>query len=230
MRRADAGATRPARRRPRPGTSTKVGLPVGLVAGVIVALVVAHYSGAFALLAGWLTGALVVNAWTWALVWRLDAAGTRAHVQEDDPGRRLAGLIVVLCSIASLGAVGYLLLQRAASPRLVVIQAVLCVVSVVMAWVTVHTMFTLRYAHFYYSDPEGGFDFHQREPPQYSDFAYVAFTVGMSYAISDTDVGKAEIRRNALVHALISYLLGAVVIGATINLLVSLPSGAVGGH
>jgi uncharacterized membrane protein len=151
-------------------------------------------------------------------------------VTEEDPGRRVGSVIGLVCSVASVGAIGYLLLQRAPTARLVVIQAALCVVSVVLAWVTVHTIFTVRYAHLYYSEPEGGIEFHQQQPPRYSDFAYVAFTVGMSYAISDTDVGKSEIRRTALLHALTSYLLGAVVIGATINLLVSLPgSGVVGG-
>lgn len=230
MRRVGAPESHPARRRSRPIHSTRFRLPVGLVAGFLVGGIVGHSSLPFGLLAGWLTGALVVDAWTWAMIWHLDAAATRSHVKEDDPGRRLAGVILVLCSVASVAAIGYLLLQRAPSTRLVVTQAVLCVVSIVLAWVTVPTMFTLRYAHLYYSEPEGGIDFHQREPPRYSDFAYVSFTVGMSYAISDTDVGKGEIRRLALVQALISYLLGAVVIGATINLLVSLPgSGAVGG-
>lgn len=222
--------TRDVRRRSRPVTSTRLRLPValasGLVAGTVISVLV---SLPFGLLSGWLTGALVIDIWLWATIWPLDASGTRSHVQEEDPGRRLGGVMSVVCSLASLGAIGYLLLQRAPSTRMVVIQAVLCVVSVALAWVTVHTVFTVRYAHVYYSDPEGGIEFHQREPPRYSDFAYVAFTVGMSYAISDTDVGKTEIRRLALVHALISYLLGAVVIGATINLVVSLPGSGGGG-
>lgn len=224
MRLGSTRYTRDVRRRSRPITSTRIRLPVGLAAGLVSGGVITIlFTLPFGVLSGWLTGALVVDVWLWATIWRLDAAGTRSHVKEEDPGRRIAGVISVMCSLASLGAIGYLLLRRAPTERLVVIQAVLCVVSVALAWVTVHTVFTVRYAHLYYSEPEGGIEFHQREPPRYSDFAYVAFTVGMSYAISDTDVGKSEIRRQALVHALISYLLGAVVIGATINLIVSLP-------
>lgn len=205
-------------------TSTRLRLPVGLVVGLVVGTAVSvRFSAPFGLLAGWLAGALLVDVWLWATIWHLDARATRSHVKEEDPGRRTAGVIALFCSLASVGAIGYLLLQRAPTTRLVVIQAALCVVAIVVAWFTVHTVFTVRYAHVYYSEPEGGFDFHQHQPPRYSDFAYVAFTVGMSYAISDTDVGKPEIRREALVHALISYLLGAVVLGATINLLVSLP-------
>lgn len=221
--------TRGVRRRSRPITSTRLRLPVALAAGALSGTVVAQFSLPFGVLSGWVTGAVVIDVWLWATIWHLDAAGTRSHVKEEDPGRRLAGVVSVVCSLASLGAIGYLLLNRAPTTRMVVMQAVLCVVSVAVAWFTVHTMFTLRYAHLYYSEPEGGIEFHQREPPQYSDFAYVSFTVGMSYAISDTDVGKGDIRRMALVQALISYLLGAVVIGATINLLVSLPGSGGGG-
>jgi uncharacterized membrane protein len=216
--------TRRVRRRSRRITSTRIRLPVGLAAGLVAGTVVGlRFSAPFGVLSGWLTGALVIDVWLWATIWHLNAAGTRSHVKEEDPGRRIGGVIAILCSLASLGAIGYLLLQRAPTARLVVIQAALSVAAVAIAWFTVHTVFTVRYAHLYYSEPEGGIEFHQRQPPQYSDFAYVAFTVGMSYAISDTDVGKPEIRRTALVQALISYLLGAVVIGATINLLVSLP-------
>jgi uncharacterized membrane protein len=205
-------------------TSTRLRLPVGLAAGLIVGTAVSNrFSLPFGLLAGWLAGALLVDVWLWATIWPLDARATRSHVKEEDPGRRVGSFVGLFCSVASVGAIGYLLLQRAPTTRLVVIQAALCVISVVVAWITVHTIFTVRYAHIYYSEPDGGFDFHQHQPPRYSDFAYVAFTVGMSYAISDTDVGKSEIRRLVLLHALISYLLGAVVLGATINLLVSLP-------
>lgn len=205
-------------------TSTRLRVPIGAAVGLIVGTAVSlRFSPPFGLLSGWIVGALVVDVWVWSTIWPLDARGTRSHVKEEDPGRRVGGVIGVFCSLASLGAVANLLLQRAPTTRLVVAQAALCVISVAMAWITVHTVFTVRYAHVYYTEPEGGIEFHQREPPRYSDFAYAAFTVGMSYAISDTDVGKPEIRREVLAHALISYLLGAVVLGATINLLVSLP-------
>lgn len=223
MRRRRSRYTRGVRWRREGATSAHLRLPVGAAAAVVAGVLVAHYSLAFGLLAAWLAGAAVIDIWTWAMVWRLDPGDTRAHAKEDDPGRRVTDVIMVLSSLASLGAIAYLLLQHAGSGRLVAIRAGLCVVSVLLSWITVHTMFTLRYAHVYYSEPDGGINFNQPEPPQYSDFAYFAFTIGMSYAVSDTNVGKPAIRRLALQQALLSYLLGAIVIGATINLLVSLP-------
>ena len=85
-----------------------------------------------------------------------------------------------------------------------------------------HTLYAARYARLYYTPPIGGVDFNDDEPPAYSDFAYLAFTLGMTYQVSDTSLRGRAMRRTALWHALLSYLLGAVIIAATINLLAGL--------
>ena len=83
-----------------------------------------------------------------------------------------------------------------------------------------HTVFALRYAHEYYTDPVGGIDFKTRdERPDYLDFAYVAFTVGMTFQVSDTDVQARRIRRTVLRHALLSYLFGAVILAVVVNVI-----------
>ena len=91
--------------------------------------------------------------------------------------------------------------------------------SVVASWAAIHTVFALRYARLYLTDGAGGIDFHQDEPPRYSDFAYMAATIGMSFAISDTDLGSADLRRTALPHALLSYLFGTVIIALVISVI-----------
>ena len=65
-------------------------------------------------------------------------------------------------------------------------------VSVILSWATVHTVFTLRYARLYYAGG-GGIDFNDdRDPPAYTDFAYLAFTIGMTYQVSDTSIGSKD--------------------------------------
>jgi uncharacterized membrane protein len=96
------------------------------------------------------------------------------------------------------------------------------VVSVVLAWASVHSVFTLRYASTYYVESGGGVDFNQKQPPRYSDFAYLAFTLGMTFQVSDTDLTTGTIRRLALRHALLSYLFGAVIVALVINVIGSL--------
>jgi uncharacterized membrane protein len=95
---------------------------------------------------------------------------------------------------------------------------------VVGAWLVVHTVYTTWYALLYYSHDRGGIDFNQGEPPAYADFAYLAFTLGMTYQVSDTDLQTRPIRATALRHALLSYLLGAVVLATVINLVAGLGS------
>jgi uncharacterized membrane protein len=62
----------------------------------------------------------------------------------------------------------------------------------------------------------------QDDPPRYADFAYLAFTIGMTFQVSDTDLKTTEIRATALRHALLSYLFGSVILAATINLIAGL--------
>jgi uncharacterized membrane protein len=90
---------------------------------------------------------------------------------------------------------------------------------VAVSWAVVHTVFTLRYAHLYFEDPVGGIDFSSDADPDYRDFAYVAFTVGMTFQVSDTEIAKRTIRRAVLAHALLSYLFGAVILAVVINVL-----------
>ena len=96
--------------------------------------------------------------------------------------------------------------------------------SIALSWLAVHTLFTLRYALLYYTGADGGIDFNQKLAARYLDFAYLAFTIGMTFQDSDTDISKPAIRATALRHALLSYLLGAVVLASAINLVVSLGS------
>ncbi len=100
--------------------------------------------------------------------------------------------------------------------------AALTLCSVAASWLVVHTVFTLRYARLYYTDPAGGIDFNQDAAPQYLDFAYLALTIGRTYQVSDTDLQTSQIRAVALRQALISFLLGAVILATTINLIAGL--------
>jgi uncharacterized membrane protein len=99
---------------------------------------------------------------------------------------------------------------------------VIGVLSILTAWATVHTIYTLRYARLYYGGGGDGIDFNGGESPTYRDFAYVAFTIGMTFQVSDTDLTAAKVRRTALSHALLSYLFGVVIVGMTINIVASL--------
>lgn len=96
------------------------------------------------------------------------------------------------------------------------------VLSIVSAWAVVQTVFTLRYAHLYYGGTPGGIDFNEDDPPRYLDFAYLAFTIGMTFQVSDTNLEHKDIRATALRHGLLSYVFGAIIIATAINVVAGL--------
>jgi uncharacterized membrane protein len=192
--------------------ATAVGLLVGAALGTIAPWQVA-------LLAGWDAGALAFLGWVWFAVRRLDGDETRRHAVHDDPSRPATHAATLVASVASLASVALLLAgPSAGSARF--LTAGFSVVSVLLSWTTVHTLFLLRYAEQYYTAPVGGVDFGEHQP-SYRDFAYLAFTVGMCYQVSDTDL-RTPARRIALRHAVLSYLFGTAIIGAVVNLVAGL--------
>ena len=176
-------------------------------------------AGRIAPLIGWDILALVFCGWVWSAIWRLDAELTASHATRDEPNREVASLILLGAAIASLIAVGAVLFRAgSASGNLKYMEAGLAVASVFVSWTLVHTVFTLRYARLYYSGEAGGIEFNEADPPEYSDFAYLAFTIGMTFQVSDTNIKSKQIRRTALRHALMSFPLVAIIIATSINL------------
>ena len=94
----------------------------------------------------------------------------------------------------------------------------------VLAWAMVNTVFALKYARMYYLDEpdRAGIDFKSGKQPCYGDFAYMAFTVGMSFGVPDTEPDSTAIRKVALGHALLSYAFGTGVVAVAINLVTNL--------
>jgi uncharacterized membrane protein len=194
--------------------------------GAAVTLTVTLLVGAawpIALSASWGIAAVVIVVWVWARVGWMDPATTRAHARAEDFSRPSADAAVLAASVTSLVAVGYTIItagNREGTTKALLILLALSVVA--LSWLTVHTLYMLRYGDTYYGDPIGGIDFNEEEPPSYRDFAYVAFTIGMTFQVSDTSLTSQPMRRLALRHALLSFVFGAVILALTINSVASL--------
>jgi uncharacterized membrane protein len=197
---------------------------VAILIGAIAASATVAVAARYAPVVAWIATAATFVVWTWIVIGRMTAADTRAHATREDPTQPVTDLILLVASVASLAGVGYLLVAESSKGTDSEIAAAVGVGSVAAAWILVHTVFTLRYARLYYGDDPGGIDFNQDEPPCYLDFAYLAFTLGMTYQVSDTDLQTREIRGTALRHALLSYLLGAVILATIINMIAGLGS------
>ena len=181
-----------------------------------------------ALLAVWDVTVTLMVGWIWLAVARLDAEQTAAQSTREDAGRNLTRGLLLVASIASLAGVIYAFVQAgdADGTRKVLLTG-FAVLTVVLSWGLVHTLHMLRYAHLYYREDDrvdrapGGIDFKNDIAPDYKDFAYVAFTIGMTFQVADTDVTSPEIRRTVIRHSALSYLFGTVIVASAINIIAS---------
>jgi uncharacterized membrane protein len=192
---------------------------IGVLSGLAVAAAALGQGASWSVAALFASdaAALVFVVWVWVTVAPTDAATTARIARAEDASRPAAEAILLGAGAASLVAVAFTLGHAGHShaPQRGLLTA-LALGSVAMAWVSVHTVFMLRYARLYYSPPDGGIDFHG-ETPDYADFAYLALTIGMTFQVSDTDLLGKRVRRVALHHALLSYVFGTGILAITVN-------------
>lgn len=195
-----------------------------LLAGGAVAVSVTPALGlATGLLAGWAALAVTGLVWTLVMIWPMDAAQTRSHAGREDPGRRIAGIITTIGSLASLAAIGVVLIEaRDKGPAVEFWMTGIAALSAASSWALIQLDYMLRVAAVYYAQPIGGIDFNQDADPMYTDFAYFAVGLAMTYQVADTNLQTNELRRIVIAQTLLAYLFGAVILATVINLVTSL--------
>ncbi|MEA3185543.1 MAG: hypothetical protein QOJ74_2020 [Ilumatobacteraceae bacterium] len=193
-----------------------IAAPLGLCAAAAASSFVPWQ---LSVLAGWDVAAAFIAGSVWLFVAVLDAPSTREVATREDDSRAFVDFIVVVACVVSLvGVVVGLAHARSHSGTFSSTLTAIAVFTVFLSWFTVHTLFALRYAHLYYTEPVGGIDFGgAQDLPDYMDFVYVAFTVGMTFQVSDTNIAARSIRRAIVRHSMLSYLFGTVVVGVAIN-------------
>ncbi|WP_083322554.1 DUF1345 domain-containing protein [Hymenobacter lapidarius] len=160
-----------------------------------------------------------------AAMFTADAATIRKVANSEDLGRVVAFVFVLVAAVASLLGVVALLGTLDNLPRGAFVQHVaLSVAAVLEAWLLVHTVFTLHYAHIYYDSDErhggdtGGLEFPGNDPePDNLDFAYFTFTIGMAAQTADVTIPGRRQRRTALLHAIISFGFNTAIVALSIS-------------
>jgi uncharacterized membrane protein len=192
--------------------------------GVIIAVVLLPFATwGMALVAGWDVAALVVLLTIWPVINRADSSLAPQLAAREDETQDFTRALLVGASAASLLGAGYALHlagQRSGAPRGLLIGA--AVVTVVLSWIVINSVYTLRYADEHFRSKPGGIEFGTEDGeqhPSYRDFAYVAFTIGMCYQVSDTTLRDPRIRRTVFAHALLSYMFGVVIVAGSVNLI-----------
>lgn len=187
----------------------------GIIAFVIIELT---WNPSYSLLLAWCTTALMYSVATAAAVGTMDPAQTAAHAHSESPHGLAVHFLLLGAASAALVGVVMMLVHPNTSP---VEAAVITLLTVTSAWTVIQVVYTLRYARQYYRNG-GGINFNMEADPQYTDFAYVAFTIGMTFQASDTIFTDSQIRKIALGHALLTYVFGTVFLASIVNVLASL--------
>jgi uncharacterized membrane protein len=197
------------------------------VIGLIVALVLLPFvPWGLAIVVGWDAAALIFLGVIRPIIAGADGSRTQQLATREDETRGSSTALLIGASVASLGGVGFAL--NLAGRHSGVLRDVLigiAVLTVMLSWTLVNTVYTLHYAHMHYDSTAAGITFGDSaglERPSYRDFAYVAFTIGMCYQVSDTTLRDPRIRRTVLSHALLSYLFGVVIVGGAVNFIAGL--------
>lgn len=198
-----------------------------LAAGLVAALLTGFFNSWWhAPAAGWGAAALLYDIWVWSRISRMGPSETRKHAREEDPRRATRDFLILCANVAAIIAVLIVMVSgnQAEKPMKIAI-ALLALLTVGASWLMLHTLFTLRYTELYYtSNPEGGISFNQDTPPRYTDVAYMAFSLGMTYQVSDTSITNHAMRAEALKHSLLAYVFATLILAATINLVIGLAS------
>ncbi|WP_175582431.1 DUF1345 domain-containing protein [Mucilaginibacter mali] len=204
-----------------------------VVAAVVFFFIRTVLSTTGVVLLTWSSFALSVIILDWILIFTCHPREVRKVAKLEDSSRTLIFVFVIVASLFSLVSILFLLKSdKNLSEAEITGHVVLSMVSVVVSWWLVHTIFTMRYAHMYYStDPDGdgkkpigGLQFPNEDEPDYLDFVYFSFVLGTTFQVSDVEIAARPIRRLALVHGLIAFAFNTAILALSINVVSGLVS------
>ena len=206
-------------------------LMISLLLATIVFLLIMNLDLAVLvkIMIAWAAFALSFIVTSWIVFFMRTTTEIREHSREEDGSRLYVLLLILLTSFASLFTVLLLMLSGTAKDTPQIIDIPVAISGMLFSWVMVHTIFGFHYAHLYYAndtnDPTKhaeGLEFPKEKKPDYIDFAYFSFVLGMTFQVSDVDITSRVIRRVALFHGMLSFALNTFVVALTINLIAGL--------
>lgn len=175
---------------------------------------------------GWDTFSLCMIVMSWITFSIVNSKQIREQSKVQDSSRSFIFIIVLISTLASFLAVLLLIISKKAGHNDTTMSLVIAIAGMLFSWFLIHTIFTLRYAHIYYGDHEtkpnshaGGLEFPGDSKPEYFDFAYFSFVLGMTFQVSDVQITSKRLRYLAMLHGLLSFGFNTIMIALTINLI-----------
>ncbi|PSL33578.1 DUF1345 domain-containing protein [Chitinophaga ginsengisoli] len=177
----------------------------------------------------WDVFALAYNITCWFVFFNRSVDEIRKYARKEDGSRAFVFVVILLASFVSMLMVLLLMISDESKEADKLLFSSVAIAGILLSWAMVHTMFAFHYAHIYYDDDEdkvkkqaGGLEFPEEPEPDYLDFAYFSFVIGMTFQVSDVQISDRKLRRIVLVHGLLAFLLNTFVVALTINLVAGL--------
>jgi uncharacterized membrane protein len=197
---------------------------LGFVLAAVVGLSLRTHALWTVSLATYDTFAFAILGLIWVTVTLTPQDEIRAVARRQDVGRTVIFIFVIIVACAALFAVAFLIRSGKPEEQHLSIHLLLALATIMLSWLLMHAVFGLRYAHRFYDDSAidaekhaGGLKFPEEDLPDYRDFAYFSFVIGMTCQVSDVDVTSREMRRLALLHGILSFGFNTVILALTIN-------------
>ncbi|OYD96492.1 hypothetical protein CDG76_06850 [Nostoc sp. 'Peltigera membranacea cyanobiont' 210A] len=183
------------------------------------------------ILCAWNSGIDFFLAITWWKMTKANPEKIRRYAESEYEGHLAIFLLVIAAACASVLAIGFLLTdKKGLSTILLTLHVILSIMTIVGSWLLVHTMFAVQYAHSYYKyinrnhsqEIIGGLDFPHNDYPDYWEFLYYSFVVGMTSQVSDVQTTSSDMRRLTLLHGILSFFFNTTILAMSINIIASL--------
>ncbi|SCW74484.1 Uncharacterized membrane protein [Rhizobium mongolense subsp. loessense] len=200
---------------------------IAFIAGLVVfVLLTSRDVNAKNVLVGWNVTAIVFTCVSWRRMLRATVADIRKRAEDLDFSDTFVLFLSIAAALASIAGIGLELHSvKEAPPDVAFARACAAVVTILVSWVFLHTLFTIHYAHRFYRGPDKGegLIFPDRiEEPVYWDFLYFSFTIGVAAQTADVAVSTMTMRKIALLHAVLSFLFNTTILALAINVGASL--------
>jgi uncharacterized membrane protein len=197
-------------------------LIIAALVGVVVAILLpSDWLLATRILTGWDAGIALYLILAYEIIARADLERLRRRAAQEDEGRFAILVLTAAASLFSLGAILFELGAVPGGPTRNPPHLLLGAITIFLSWSFIHTIFALHYAHEYYSDRgkrAGGLGFPGSGEPDYWDFVYFSFVIGMTCQVSDVAITSKAIRRTATAHGVVSFVFNVALLALTVNI------------
>jgi uncharacterized membrane protein len=183
------------------------------------------------LIASWDVCSFVYLLLAWFMIIRANPIIVRHNVRIQDSGRLVIFILVIAAALVSFLAVGLVLgPSKNLAPSQRFVHVGLSIIAVICSWLLTHTVFAIHYAHIFYTDSAeessgrryGGLEFPGSNDPDYLDFIYFSFVIGMTFQVSDVQISSRRIRRYVLIQGLLAFVFNTIILALSVNLIMGM--------